>query len=89
MSIAKKQITMSGLASADVDAWNQYIMNIRYIAELLDKDRLDQTYLTDGVVCDIWLASVVAKNLPNGSGQTSVLERMGPTLEQNCKSLFP
>jgi hypothetical protein len=88
--IVRNEMVMSAAVTpADVDAWNQYILNIGYIAELLDKGRLDRAYLTDAIVCDIWLASVAATRLPNRSGRTGVLQKMGPTLEQYCKPTFP
>jgi hypothetical protein len=80
-------VPYSAFAATEVDAWNQFILNIGYIAELLDKGRLDRAYLTQPVVCDIWLANTAAKNLPHHSN-TSVLQKISTGIEQECKSTF-
>jgi hypothetical protein len=87
--IAKNEMAPATLIASDVDAWNQFILNISYIAELLQKGRLDRAYLTDMIACDIWLASFVATKLPNPGDGTGALQKVGPTLEKDCKPTFP
>jgi hypothetical protein len=78
----------STFSDPEIDQWNRFILNVGYLAELLEKGRLDRAYLTQPIVCDIWLANAASKKLP-GKNMFDVLNRLGAGLEQDCKPLYP
>jgi hypothetical protein len=74
---AKSETDPRPLIAADVDAWNQFILNISYVAELLKRGRLDRAYLTDLIACDIWLGNFAATKL--SAPADKVLRTLGVT----------
>lgn len=71
---------------------NAFVINTSYLADLLQKDRIDEDYLTDVVVCDIWIANeFTSKRLPKGTDVASIerdakssLRKLGSKLNERC-----
>lgn len=67
--------------------WNQFALEASYLANLLDKKRIDRDYLTLATMCDIWIASAAAMKLPNPPASPNAMQTVGKALEGECKPI--